>query len=120
VLIQENGEWGLPLDRLVERVGASAAVYRGDIRPGDLLEVQTVNSRYTIRSLGGGRYRVTGGWFDRTNGGPAEVSIKGCTWGGSSIMVDVIAVCGLCIEFGNRIVTSAVQRIVLLPQEIAN
>ena len=120
MLMQENGHWGLPLDRLIDRAGVSAALYRGDIRPGDFIEVQTLNSRYTIRSLGDGRYLVTGSWFDRTCGGPTEVSIKGCTWGGSTIKVDVIAACGLCIEFGNRIVTSTVRRIVLLPQEMAN
>jgi len=63
---------------------------------------------------------VSGGWFDRQCGGPVDIAIKGCTWGGTTIKVDVIAACGLCIEFGNRVTTSAVQRIIVLPKEIGN
>jgi hypothetical protein len=120
VLTPGNRQSGLPLDRLIGMLGKTRMVTKHDLRPGDLLEVVTRNSRYTIRVLDDDRYQVSGGWFERRHGSPVEVAIKGCTWGGSTIKVDVIAACGLCIEFGNRVTTSAVQRIIYLPHEIGN
>jgi hypothetical protein len=49
-----------------------------------------------------------------------QTTIAGCTWGGSAIKVDVIAAIGLSIEFGNRVITSAVQRIIFVPVHIMN
>ena len=95
-------------------------IHKNELHAGDFLEVQTRNSRYTIRVLGENLYLVSGGWFDRKGNGPVEISISGCTWGGSTIKIDIIAACGLCIEFGNKVTTSAVQRIVILPHEIGN
>ena len=95
-------------------------IHKSELHPGDVLEVQTRNSRYTIRVLAESLYLVSGGWFDRNGNCPIEISISGCTWGGSTIKIDIIAACGLCIEFGNKVTTSAVQRIVHLPHEIVN
>ncbi len=111
---------GLPLDSVLGSLKTLHVVYKSDIRPGDFLEVRTRNSRYTIRVLGENLFLVSGGWFDRQGCGPMEISISGCTWGGSTIKVDIVAACGLCIEFGNRVTTSAIQRIVHLPREIGN
>ncbi len=116
----QEGQHGVPLDLLVGSLAGIRAVQKRDLRTGDQLEVLTRNSRYTIRVLSDERYRVSGGWFDRQYGGPVDIAIKGCTWGGSTIKVDVIAACGLCIEFGNRVTTSAVQRIIVLPNGIGN
>ena len=37
-------------------------------------------------------------------------NINGCTWGGSAIMIDIVAACGLHLEFGNRVVTSKIRQ----------
>ena len=113
------------------RVGASLAsiinssdsllgVKKSDVHKGDLVFVKTRNSRYEIRVLGQGNYAVSGGWFDRKGTSPALMTIAGCTWGGSSIMVDLVAACGLRLEFGNRLVTSTIQRIIVVPFTSAN
>ena len=120
MLIPREGRYGIPLDLFVGMVGRIRMIHRNDLREGDVLEVRTRNSRYTIRVLEDERYRVSGGWFEQRHAGPVEVPIKGCTWGGSTIKVDVIAACGLCIEFGNKVITSAVERIVLLRHESGN
>jgi len=48
---------------------------------------------------------------------PVTTSIAGCTWGGSSIKVNIVAACGLCLEFGNRLITSPIQRIIVVRRE---
>jgi len=50
----------------------------------------------------------------------AQLRISGCTWGGSAIKIDLIAACGLRIEFGNRLITSPIQKIFVLPQCMQN
>ncbi len=82
--------------------------------------VVTLNSRYEIGVLGGGMYEVSGGWFDRNDESPSTVRIAGSTWGGSIINVEVLAACGLCIEFGNRLITSSVQKIFVLRRIAGN
>ena len=46
---------------------------------------------------------------------PIKTTIKGCTWGGSIIKTDIVAACGLNLEFGNRLLTSAIQKIIVFP-----
>jgi hypothetical protein len=60
-------------------------------------------------------YSVSGGWFDKKGLSPMTTRIAGCTWGGSAIKVDTAAVCGLRLEFGNRLITSTIQKIIHLP-----
>jgi hypothetical protein len=62
-------------------------------------------------------YRVSGGWFDRKHMSPLKLGINGCTWGGSAIKVDVVAACGLHLEFGNRVLTSRIERLRVIPAE---
>jgi hypothetical protein len=96
------------------------AVRRTDLRSGDRVFVRTRNSLYVIRVTESGVYEVSGGWFDRKGLSPVHMSIAGCTWGSSIIKADVIAACGLCLEFGNRVVTTAVRSIVVLPNGTQN
>jgi hypothetical protein len=67
-----------------------------------------------------GYFAVSGGWFDRHSSSPVRTRINGCTWGGTAIKVDIIAACGLCLEFGNRVVTSSIRSIFILPHGSEN
>jgi len=40
-----------------------------------------------------------------------KTTIAGCTWGGSAIKEDIVAACGLHLEFGKRVVTSTIQKV---------
>ncbi len=111
---------GPTLDSRVRSVGFLEKVCRKDLQPGDRLFVKTLNSVYSICAEVDGKYTVTGGWFDVKQKSPSTTTIRGCTWGGTAIKVDIVAACGLHIEFGNRLVTSAVQRIVVLPRVLQN
>ncbi len=106
---------GVVLGSFVDAAGRSRAIGRAMVAPGDMLLVRTRNSLYFIRCDPDGQYLVSGGWFARTGKGAMRMTIAGCTAGGSMIWSDVIAACGFCIEFGNRLITSAVQSFVHLP-----
>jgi hypothetical protein len=99
---------------ILEQIGRSRPVRKSELRSGDHLRVTTENSVYSIRVLPGAVYSVSGGWFDRQGASPTCVSIAGCTWGGSVIRNDIIAACGLHIEFGNRVVTSKIREVRLI------
>ena len=86
-----------------------------DVRTGDYVLVKTCNSVYTLRIIGDNQCLASGGWFDREGVSPMKTKVNGCTWGGSVIKLGVIAACGLCIEFANRITTSEIRLIVRLP-----
>ncbi len=47
--------------------------------------------------------------MDKEGLSPLRTTINGCTWGGSAIKVDIVAACGLHLEFGNRVVTSRIK-----------
>lgn len=96
------------------------SVRKGDLRSGDLICVKTRNSTYTLRFLGNRNYIVSGGWFNRKGLAPMVTTVAGCTWGGSAIKIDIVAACGLRIEFGNRLITSPVCKIFVLPQWLQN
>ena len=108
---------GLSLHRLVESSDSAKEVRKSDLHVGDHVFVATRNSLYTIIVEGRRTYRVSGGWFDRKGLSPHTISIAGCTWGGSSIKVNALACCGLCLEFGNRLITSPVQKIIVVRRE---
>lgn len=86
-------------------------VRRRDLRSGDWVLVTTRNSRYAICTLDDDSYMVSGGWFDRKGLSPQRISIHGCTWGGSALKHDVVAACGLFLEFGNRVLTTRIQQV---------
>jgi hypothetical protein len=104
----------LTLESLARDAALEHAVYRADLSLGDVVLVRTRNSRYSLLYLGDGSFLVRGGWFDQAGESPATVTVNGCTWGGSVIKTDVVAGRGLCLEFGNRVVTTRIQSVRLV------
>jgi hypothetical protein len=96
---------------LIENAGLGYPIRKADLRSGDYLLVSTENSIYSIQVLEDSSYRIRGGWFDRNGLSPAQAPIAGCTWGGSAIKTDIVAACGLHLEFGNRVVTSRIREV---------
>ncbi|HET6272121.1 MAG TPA: hypothetical protein VFG32_04010 [Bacteroidota bacterium] len=93
---------------------------KSNFHPGDCLIVKTFNSTYVLRAQDDGSCLASGGWFDRKGPTPMRVHINGCTWGGCVIKVDIVAALGLCLEFGNRVTTSPIQKIIVIPRERQN
>jgi hypothetical protein len=102
---------GYSLDVLINHTRQLRQIHKNDLQAGDRLLVKTCNSVYSILISQDGGCVVTGGWFDRKGLSPMKTRIAGCTWGGSAIKIDIVAACGLCLEFGNRLVTTSVQQI---------
>ena len=96
------------LSAIVDHTGRLEAVYKKDLNFGDRLVVTTKNSTYCIHAVHEGLYAVSGGWFDRQGLSPIQIAINGCTWGGHAIKEDIVAACGLHLEFENRVVTSRI------------
>jgi hypothetical protein len=111
---------GAPLAVLVETSSSLHQIRKDDLHCGDLMLVKTRNSMYTIQMLDQGVCMVTGGWFDRKGVSPMRTRIAGCTWGGSAIKVDVVAVCGLRLEFANRLVTTEIRTVALFSRGSLN
>ncbi len=97
------------LGAIAKQVDKLKALPRAKLCFGDQVVVTTLNSTYSIQVLQDGLYSISGGWFDRESLSPLETTINGCTWGGSAIKVDIVAACGLHLEFGNRVVTSRIK-----------
>ena len=112
--------YGYCLSTLVEHTDHFQQVRKRDLRAGDRVVVLTRNSVYSIRVAGEGVYCVSGGWFDRKGLSPVKTTIAGCTWGGSAIKHDVVAACGLRLEFGNRLVTSSIRKVFVFPRGSEN
>ncbi len=99
------------VNAILEKGPLTQPVQKSELRRGDRVVVATENSVYCISVLGDSTYSVWGGWFDRQGVSPVRLSISGCTWGGSVIKHDIVAACGLRLEFGNRVVTSRIRAI---------
>jgi len=106
---------GVSLDKVSDCVSELKEVQKSGLRFGDLVLIHTMNSVYSINVLNKGNFLVSGGWFDRKGLSPMKTTITGCTWGGSIIKLDILAACGLCIEFGNRVVTTPVRKVCVIP-----
>ncbi len=102
------------LEAIVNETGQLKEVRKAELNRGDWVLVTTLNSTYSIRVLEEDLYSISGGWFDREGISPLRTSITGCTWGGSAIKVDIVAACGLHLEFGNRVVTSPIQNVCVM------
>jgi len=111
---------GHSLSILTEHAEQAVGIRRNDVAPGDVIMLYTRNSVYQARVLKGGSFAVSGGWFDQHAEGELVTSIAGCTWGGKCINRDFIGSCGMRVEFGNRVITSVLQRIVLIPGGLLN
>ena len=101
----------MALTDLVRQAEHLQGVGKADLSRSDMVLVRTRNSSYTLVSLGDGRYRVTGGWFDKMGVSPATTTVNGCTFGGSAIKTDLVAGRGLFLEFGNHVLTTRIQQI---------
>lgn len=108
-------KFGHSLEKIIDSAEQLKQVYKSDLRFGDLVQITTLNSVYSVQVLQDNLYLVSGGWFDKKGLSPFKTSITGCTWGGSIIKMDIIAACGLCVEFGNRVVTSPIQKVCIFP-----
>jgi hypothetical protein len=102
------------VEALVQMTAVLESIRKEDLRRGDRILVATENSIYSISVLDEATYSVSGGWFDRQGLSPVRTSIAGCTWGGSAIKRDIVAACGLRLEFGNRVVTTRIRQVRLI------
>ena len=99
------------LPDIVKDGQARDQIQKSSLRAGDTVILKTINSVYSIKVLEEEQYTVSGGWFDKTYSSPVTTTINGCTWGSSIIKNDIIAACGLHLEFGNKVVTSRIKKI---------
>ena len=111
---------GPSLERIVAANDKLKHVTKNCLEYGDFVYVSTRNSVYKIRKAEENYYEVSGGWFDRKGLSPYRLTIRGCTWGGSVINIGMIAACGLCLEFGNNLITSPVSKIILIKSDKFN
>ena len=102
------------LATITQQAGRLKEVRKEELTFGDWVVVTTLNSTYSIRVLEGDLYSISGGWFDNEGLSPLRMTITGCTWGGSAIKLGIVAACGLHLEFGNRVVTSAIQKVCVI------
>ena len=105
---------GHRLDKIVESSMQLKLVRKEDLQFGDMVLITTRNSLYSVYVLDAEHYIVSGAWFDRKGLSPVKASIAGCTWGGNIIKVDTLAACGLRLEFGNRVLTTTIQKVAVV------
>jgi len=108
------------LSNLTDQASQAAGVRRNDLGAGDVLVMYTKNSVYTARCLADGSFAVSGGWFSINHDSEVFTRIAGCTWGGKCIHQDLVASPGMRVEFGNRVLTSVLQRVVRIPAPLLN
>lgn len=108
------------LQHLTQMADHLPQVQKTDLHAGDWVVVRTEHSTYTILVLENGKYKVSGGWFDRKFSVPVEIGIVGCTWGGSAVKIDVVAACGLRLEFGNKVKTSCIRTFTVFRNSVVN
>lgn len=99
------------LGAIIDQADQLEQVPKEDLYFGDWVRVTTLDAIYSIHVLEDGFYAVSGGWFDRQGLSPFKTTITGCTWGGSAIKVDIVAALGLHLEFGNRLLSSPIQKV---------
>ena len=102
------------LEAIAQQASSLDQVRKTDLASGDRVLVTTQNSLYTIWVLSDSSYWVWGGWFDRIGESPQRVTINGCTWGGTALKRDIVAACGLRLEFGNTVLTTRIRHIRLI------
>jgi hypothetical protein len=108
------------LSYMVAQCNSLLEVKKNQLKAGDHIILKTYNSTYKIMVDTDGKYIVSGGWFDKNNMSPLKTTINGCTWGGSVIKTDIIAACGLFLEFGNKLKTSRIKEIFIFPTPCQN
>ena len=96
------------LESFIKAANYVPVLLKNEISTGDRIIVNTENSSYELMALDSGKFSVSGGYFERHQTEPVKTTISGCGLGGSIMKFDAIAVYGLCLEFGNRIITSKI------------
>lgn len=112
--------FGVTLDSLTQSSHLFPQVRKDELAEGDCVIIRTVRSEYVLRVLGDGLYEVRGGWFDEKGYAPMITGVAGATWGGNAIMPMLLAACGLRVEFWNRLITSPVRSVVVIPGRLSN
>ena len=102
------------VNAILEQTAVSRPARKDDLGCGDFVVITTENSIYSIEVLEDSTYLVRGGWFDRQKISPVTLTVAGCTWGGSVIKRDILAACGLHLEFGNRVLTSKIRDVLVI------
>lgn len=105
------GTRGFSLDSLARQMDELDGVWKKSLRWGDRVVVVTRNSTYTLQSVGGHDFAVSGGWFERNGAGGSVIRVNGCTWGGRAINEEVVAAPGLFLEFGNGVQTTRIRKV---------
>ena len=103
--------WARTLDAIARESGVNSVICKDELSFGDRVFVRTRNSLYSLLSLGDGTFLVSGGWFDKRADAPTTIGVNGCTYGGSAIHRDVVAGCGLFLEFANNVSTTRIQSV---------
>lgn len=111
---------GFDLKDLTDLSSNLPQVYKHKLQPGDHIFLKTLYSIYSIKVVNDCEYLVSGGWFDLQKISPQKLNIRGCTWGGSAIKTDIIAACGLCVEFSNNLVTSRISKVFYFSHKLNN
>ena len=106
-----NSSPAVTLEAIAENATRLEAVSKAELNFGDYVRITTRNSTYVVQVEGEDLYSISGGWVDRQGLSPMKTTIAGCSWGGSTLKADIVAACGLHLEFGKRIVTSTIQRV---------
>ena len=109
--IRDRSRLARTLGAVVQHASLSDAVRKDDLQFGDRVIVRTRNSVYSLWSLGGDEFAVSGGWFDQNGPSPMRITVNGCTYGGSMIRYDVVAAPGLFLEFGNSVATTRIKEV---------
>jgi len=112
--VRERTRMVRTLGAVVDHARRSDAVRKDDVHFGDRVIVRTRNSVYSLWSLGGDTFAVSGGWFDKHGDTPTTVTVNGCTYGGSLIRHDVVAAPGLFLEFSNTVSTTRIREVRLV------
>ena len=107
-------KYGLNLNNIVHNTDRIKHISKDSLNQWDYLLVKTNNSSYKIRKVDDKLYEISGGWFDKKGLSPSKMIIRGCTWGGSVIHINMLAACGLCLEFGNNVITSPINQIIVI------
>ena|SRR5688572_32131892 len=102
------------LEHLIAAAETQDGVKFSDLQSGDWIVVRTKNSTYTLATLGDGTFMASGGWFAAERAEDRPVQIRGCTWGGSALLVRMVAAPGMCIEFANGVRTTRAREVRLI------
>ena len=104
----------LHLRAIIDSAKRLEVVKKAELNSGDCVQITTRNSSYWIQALENGLYLISGGWVELHGSSPLKTTIPGCSWGGSAIKGDIVAACGLHLEFGNGVVTSKIQKVTVI------